>query len=648
MCGICGIYNRDYERPVSYEIVQRMSESIRHRGPDDFGIHCQGNVGLGHRRLSIIDLHSSRQPLSNEDETIWISYNGEIYNFQELRAFLIKRGHKFKTSGDSEVIVHLYEEYGTEFVKYMNGMFAIALWDSKCKSLFLFRDRLGIKPLYYFIDSEYLVFASEIKALKASGLFQLSLNQSVVFTQLMYGAVYGSETLIKDVFELPPASYLTISTTGVRIMQYWDISQAEADYRSPKDIHDKLEELLKASVERRLMSDVPLGAFLSGGVDSSLIVAMMTDALKEPVKTFSIGFGDENGNEFEYSRYIAKEFNTDHHEYLFSEDIFFEYLPKLIWHQDEPIRHHASIPLFFLSAFTKGKATVLLTGEGADENFAGYRKYRLANLQNKVNKVYQTLLPNTWGKWFASWGAGLSDKKIFSKVISKLDASPAILAALYGPALPKPYVSGIINEEIFPTDDLNASIVEDYFLKAPFDSFIDRYLYADIFTYLQTLLMKQDKMSMAASIESRVPFLDHELVEFAFNLNSNWKVKGSVSKYVLKKVAERRLPENLVYRRKMGFPVPLTKWLLNGSFDNFLRVILFEPKVRSRGFYNLSFLEQHIQDIKRGVWGYGSDASNLLWNTLNFEIWYRIFIESEDIGSICQKDLSNIEYMITR
>jgi asparagine synthase (glutamine-hydrolysing) len=630
MCGIAGIYFRQEHNCVDRSMLVRMRDRMVHRGPDACGLYVDEAVGFAHRRLSIIDIQGSQQPLTNEDESVWVIFNGEIYNYRSLRKFLLQRGHQFKTEGDTEVIVHLYEEYGPEFVEHLNGMFAIALWDQKEKSLLLIRDRLGIKPLYYYNHHKHIVFASEIKAILASSFYAPEINDDVLYSYFSFNSIYGPQTLFKGIYELEPGHMLKLNGDELLIYKYWDItSKRQSEYTSEAESLEQLDAYLQQAVQRRLISDVPVGAFLSGGVDSSLLVAYMSELRAEPVKTFSIGFKEDEANEFNYSRWVARHFQTDHHEYFLSEQTFLEALPHAIWLQDEPLRHFASVPLYFLSKYAKSEVTVMLSGEGADELFLGYRAYRLAQLQTYLNRIYQTVVPASFWELGARLGPKLTKRKIGSKVIRRLSLAPPTVALTYSSPIPGLPVQLALQDQ--RQDRVNPDYFEWLFTQAPVDGFLHRYAYTELKTHLVSLLMKQDKMSMGASIETRVPFLDHELVEFAFSMPETMKIRGRTGKYLVKKLAERKLPKELIYRQKMGFPVPLTKWLQRGQFKQYLVDVLLDPSTIRRGVFNPSFVEQHLGEVERARWGEDSDACSLLWGMLNFELWCRIFIDDPSV-----------------
>jgi asparagine synthase (glutamine-hydrolysing) len=627
MCAICGIYNFDRERSVDEGDITAMRETMIHRGPDDAGNFVQGHVGLGHRRLSIVDLAGGHQPMTNEDGSIWVVFNGEIYNHADFRSELRAKGHVLRTSCDTEAIVHLYEEEGLDAFCRMIGMFAIGIYDTRHDRLILVRDRMGIKPLYYRVTRDALVFASEIKAILAAPGVRAEVNWPRVPDLLVYGSVYGEETLFADIKELAPGHVLCVERGAVTIRKFWDLPNEPLEPGRHEDEREHVRELLRRSVRRRLMSDVPLGAFLSGGVDSSLIVAMMSELTRQPVKTFSIGFAENGYNEFQYSRLVAERFRTDHEEITLDATRFFDALPRLIWHHDEPVALAASVPLYFLSRATKGKATVILTGEGADEVFLGYEQYRWSLKHANIAGAFQRLCPR-----FAHDVVAHGAQRLFGVdrlLLHRLTMTPGQIAQSFN-QISQPSVV----RDLLAIPDAGIALARrldvsaGYFDAAPGDQdFLRRTSYMDFKTFLITLLMKQDKMSMAASIESRVPFLDHELVEYGYRLRTDRKLTGEVGKKIVKDIAADYLPRELIDRQKRGFPVPIVPWLeapaTRGRFED----ILLDRKTLARDIIKGDVLESYRRRVpvvqrraRRGV-------SELVWNLVNLELWQREFID---------------------
>ena len=587
---------------------------MRHRGPDDAGQFVDGPIGLGFRRLSIIDLATGHQPIFNEDGTIVLVFNGEIYNYRPLREELRQAGHQFTTETDSEVIVHAYEQFGESFVERLNGMFGIAIWDSVRKKLVLARDRMGEKPIYYRQVGQDLYFASEMKAfLKVPGL-HIALREDVLPAFLSFGNVDGKDTLIKDTYEVLPGHVVVVDQETFAVRQYWDVHYSADSSRSEDSFEKSLKELLEESVSMRLMSDVPLGAFLSGGIDSSLIVALMSDIMNEPVKTFCVGFDIPNYSELEYSRRTALLLKTDHHELSIGRDDFFGALRRSIYFQDEPIVHPAAIPLNFLATFAKQEGvTVLLSGEGGDELFAGYGSYASMLRDLRTRAVLPGFL---WrlGSRIAPYKRLRKYRNIFER---------------FGQPLENLILSSNASLSLQELNDLTLS--EDcslgYFLEAVRKegySPLQRILYAHLKTRLVSLLMKQDKMTMAASLEVRVPFLDHRIVELAATMEDNLKLRDGEGKYILKKVAESVLPGDIVRRRKMGFPVPLSMWFREREDCT---KILCEKRTSDRGLFDPKSVQRMIHAHRQGH----HDYSYVLWLLLNLEHWIRIFVEGENV-----------------
>jgi asparagine synthase (glutamine-hydrolysing) len=628
MCGIAGIYRFDHG-PVGEDVLTAMRETMVHRGPDGFGNYVAGHVGLAHRRLSIVDLGGGHQPMSNEDGTVWVSFNGEIYNHNELRPALVAKGHVFRTSSDTEVLVHLYEEHGDDLVQKLKGMFAFAIWDARRDRVLLARDRIGIKPLYYHATAERLLFGSEIKALLAHPDMRPEMNSERLGDYLLYGSVYGAETLFRDIYELEPGHVMSIDARGPALRRYWDLPEGPVSDEDEATQRERLEDLLRISIRRRLMSDVPLGAFLSGGVDSSLIVALMAEMIDTPVKTFSIGFAESGYNEFNYSRYVAETFHTDHLEITLDSREFFDALPRLTWHYDEPIALAACIPLYFLSRATKGKATVILTGEGADELLLGYEKYAWAHRHATLASRFQRMLPA---------GAHLPLARAAQRLLGpsrlllgRLPLAPGDVASSFYQVVRPDVVAGLFDGR---GAEIHAALQRHRVGAEMFDAapagrdFLARMSYMDFKTFLVTLLMKQDKMSMAASIESRVPFLDHELVEYGYRLPTTSKVAGDVHKKILKDVAARHLPHDLLHREKKGFPVPVTPWFLQPATRKRFEEILLDDRTARRGIVNRAAVERHFREVAAGERGSSSAATYLIWYLVNLELWQQVFFDA--------------------
>ncbi len=581
MCGIAGIVavdHLDYDAPAR---ALRMRDIITHRGPDEAGLHCDAQAALAHRRLSIVDLSTGQQPLSNEDGSVWVVFNGEIYNHADVRKDLEAYGHTYRTKSDTETIVHAYEQWGEDCVHRFRGMFAFAIWDAPKRRLLLVRDRLGIKPLYWARTHDALLFGSEIKAILASDLIEPEANRAVLPEVLSTRYTSGEDTLFRGIHKLLPGHLLVFEGGEIKTRQYWDVPAR--DGRSPSLSAERqpvarFKELLEESVRLRLMADVPLGMFLSGGIDSSAIAAIMAKMIDRPLQTFSVAFKDRAFNELEYAREVARAIGAVSHEIVIDDQDFFGALPKLLWHEDEPIAHPSSVPLYFVSALARQHVTVVLTGEGSDELLAGYGKYPRA---------------------LANWRAGA-----FWSLAPELRQA-ATRAGAYAASL------GYFNA-------LNGS-----------STLLDRLLYADIKTYLVELLMKQDQMSMATSIESRVPFLDHKLVEYAATLPDEWKLSGFTTKRILREAMKGLLPESILNRPKMGFPVPFAGWT-RGPWNAVARDILLDRRSRERGIIDPQAVETLLRDHADGR----TDGGDRIWSLLNLELWHRTFIDQEGVQTL--------------
>ena len=632
MCGIVGIVNLDPRETVDEALLKRMRDVLRHRGPDGEGLWAEGPVGLGHRRLAIIDVAAGQQPLPNEDESCWIVYNGEIYNHAALRPGLEARGHRYRTRSDTETIVHLYEEEQERCVESLRGMFAFALWDRARKRLLLARDRLGIKPLYYAVTQRELLFASEIKAILAAESIRPRLNETILPEFLATRFVAGEETFFQGVRKLLPGRTLTWSASeGVRTRRYWQLSVREDDSGAGLEARaGELRARLEAAVQSHLMSDVPLGLFLSGGLDSSGLAALMAPMVRAPIRTFSVGFAEREANELGYARLAARAVGAEHREVVVSPGEFFQALPRLIWHEDEPIAFHSSVPLYFVSRLAHEHVKVVLTGEGADELFLGYNRYRVTAWNDRVGTMYGAVVPRTI-------------RQRLHTLTGRLPRAVRRYAERTFIALPPgPRALFYENFAVFTERRQRELLASPGFLAArdPYAEELrcygeatggtpDRMSQADLQTYLVELLMKQDQMSMAASVESRVPFLDHELVEHAVAIPARFKLRGLRTKAVLRAALSDRVPRPILTRRKMGFPVPVGGWF-RGAFWPVVEEFVLGPRARARGLFRPSALRQLAEEHRTGAWRHG----DRLWLLVNLEIWQRIFLDGEDPADI--------------
>ena len=637
MCGINGIaFSSRSGSQIDATVLKRMRDVITHRGPDDEGIFVDGRVGLGHRRLSIVDVASGHQPMTNADSSLHITYNGEIYNHADYREPLIARGHVYKTHCDTETILHLYAEYGDDCVDHLRGMFAFAIWDRNKRELFIARDRLGVKPLYYVHTADgSLYFASEIKSLLEARAVKPELNFRAFSDYLANHSTSGEETLFVGVKRLLPGHTLRWRDGDVKITKYWDVSfekQAQSG-RSDQDYIAEWSELFKKSVELRLMADVPLGMFLSGGIDSSAIAAVMSTLVDEPIKTFSVAFAEREANELEYARLVARTFQTDHHEIVVSPEQFWARLPHLIWHEDEPLAHPSSVALYFVSQLASRHVKVVLTGEGSDELMAGYARYRKTILNLALGEHYHRLVPSGVRDLVRKQFAGMTGSKLRLKLgRTFLNLAPDIESiyfdnfAVFSRSLQRQLLTQNAIERMGAIDPYAG--VRDVLTHTDAQSLLDRLLYADIKTYLHELLMKQDQMSMAASVESRVPFLDHKLVEFTSSLPERLKLRRWTTKYVLRQSMKNVLPAAILDRPKMGFPVPLGSWF-RGAYASVLDEYVLSSRATERAIFNAEFVRSLVQQHKRGE----ANHSERLWSLVNLEMWFRRFIDGENTSS---------------
>jgi asparagine synthase (glutamine-hydrolysing) len=625
MCGICGIVSRD-GAPVEAAALGRMATALAHRGPDDHGLHVAGGAGLGHRRLAIIDLTpDGHQPMANEDGTVHVVFNGEIYNFLELRPHLEKRGHRFRSRSDTEVILHLYEEHGTDCLRHLRGMFAFAIWDAPRRRLFAARDRLGKKPLYYARTPGGLLFASEIKGVLAEGSVPRRPHAEALHHYLTYQCVPSPLTAFEGIERLPPAHFLIYEGGGLRVERYWRLAYGPKLRAPDAELAAELRERLREAVRLRLVSDVPLGAFLSGGVDSSAVVALMSEAGGGPVRTFSIGFTEEEFDELPYARQVAERFGTRHTEWVV-EPRALEILPRLVWHFDEPFADPSAIPTWHVSRLAREQVTVALNGDGGDEAFAGYGRY-LAN--DRTWRLEQSAPRRAYRRARALAGAirraarrrtlprGL--RRALGRVSPEMENalrlchfSPEEKEALYSPAFAAA-VGGIDSFALLFAAAAASGAAD----------FLDRTLAADVALYLpDDLLVKVDVASMAHALEARSPFLDHELMEFAARLPVDLKIRGGVGKYLLKRALADILPEPVLRRRKMGFGVPLARWF-RGELREFVSDTLLGGRALARGYFRPAAVRALVEEHLRGR----EDRSNHLWDLTMLELWHRTFID---------------------
>jgi asparagine synthase (glutamine-hydrolysing) len=635
MCGICGIVFSDRTWRVPGNALAEMNCRIAHRGPDDEGFFLEENVGLAMRRLSIIDVKSGHQPLANENDDIWIVFNGEIYNHADLRKELEAKGHRYRTRSDTETIVHAYEEYGRDCVRYLRGMFAFAIWDRRRRVLFAARDRLGIKPFYYRWDGKAFLFGSEIKAILAYPGIAAEYNRNTLAEYLAFGYIAGAETMFAGIRKLMPGYFLELSERGeLTIERYWDLTTAVDPAPRPREYYVKTyRELLDAAVKSHLMSDVPLGMFLSGGLDSSAVAALATKIRGDQIKTFAVGYGSSGSgegafSELAYARDVATHIRSDHHEVLLSREEFFKNLPQLVWHEDEPIVWPSSVSLFSVARLARKHVTVVLTGEGSDETLAGYTRYAWILLNARIDNAYRAVTTAGMRRIVRQALEGGLKGSLHRKLAHTFLVRD-------GSSLPSFYYDNFFSafssteQAELLTPETLAVAGEAYggsmaaWARSQGD-LLHRLLYADINSYLIELLMKQDQMSMAASIESRVPFLDHELVEFTARIPAQYSVTGMAGKYILKKAMADLLPKPIIYRKKMGFPTPWEYWLRGNQLECLERMLL-APRSLSRGLFRPEMIRRTFSEHRLHV----RDHSNQIWRLLNLEIWQRLFLDEE-------------------
>jgi asparagine synthase (glutamine-hydrolysing) len=631
MCGICGKINLQPGATVSPTLVKEMADTIRHRGPDDEGFYVSDQVGLGFRRLSIIDLEHGHQPLANEDESIWIVFNGEIYNYQELREFLISKGHMFRTRTDTEVIVHLYEELGPAGLERLRGMFAFAIWDSNRKRLMLARDRVGIKPLYYALTGSALVFASEIKAILADSSVDRQIAPELIDRFLTFLYLPGEETLLQGIRKLAPGHYLLAQDGRTEIHQYWDLEFPDSLYQgSLARTEDDLLRLLAETVDLHMIADVPVGVLLSGGVDSTGVLSLAVRKTEKRIRTFTVGFsGTEVADERPYARIAAQRFGTEHHEITITASDFAAFLPRYVWHMEEPVCEPPAIALYYVSKLAREHVTVLLSGEGGDEAFAGYSNYR--------NLVWLERLKSGGAVVNGALAAGMSTAS------SLLNSSRL---AKYVPLMSDHFPSYYYSRTTNPYRTTGNGLGKIY--SADFEKAIDRehsldpvrklqarvrergtlnaMLYIDTKSWLpDDLLIKADKMTMANSIELRVPLLDHKLLEFAASLPPGRKLNAGTTKYILKRALSRQIPSEIRNRKKAGFPVPYASWLRTELKDIVWDVLTDNESV-NRGYFRKSAIEQLLTEDANG-----KDHSKEIFSLLSLELWQRAFLEGERV-----------------
>ena len=636
MCGICGVIDFPGADRTSREQVEAMTQTLIHRGPDDEGFYLNPPVSFGFRRLSIVDLTGGHQPMSNEDGSVWIVFNGEIYNHADLRVDLESRGHRYSSRSDTETILHLYEQYGGDCVLHLRGMFAFAIWDARKRHLFCARDRLGVKPFYYSASNDRFAFASEMKALFELPWLRPGINRGVLPEFFALGYLSGSETMFQSITRLLPGYRLSLDLNDPRpkprVEQYWDLPPSQETERTEEDYIEQFREMFTQSVKMRLMSDVPLGVFLSGGLDSSSIAAVTARLTADRIKTFSVGYADHFFSELPFARRVAEHLETEHHEVCLGPRDFFSSLPRLIWHEDEPIVWPSSVALYSVSQLASEHVKVVLSGEGADELLGGYMKYPATLFNLRFGPRYEKGVPcpvRELIRGVLNWPGlpGSVRRKLrhsflfYSHAFQQIyfDNFYSVFPQAVQPQLFTPQVA----EELRGVDAYATSMA-NFRPSSSSDDLLRELLCLDLKTYLPELLMKQDQMSMAASIESRVPFLDHKFVEFALNIPRQLKVRSFSGKYLLRRAMEDRLPREVLRRSKKGFPTPIKLWTRYKLFEQ-IDKILTDGRLFARKLLNPTFVRDLLEAHRTGR----ADSTDAIWRLVNFELWNRIFFDRD-------------------
>ncbi len=627
MCGIAGFISKEKNAPKNEREItlDKMCKIITHRGPDEQGTIVKNRAALGMRRLSIIDLKSGQQPIFDCTGNLAIVFNGEIYNFLELKKELEKRGHKFKTHSDTETIVHAFEEFGTDCLKHLRGMFAFAIYDFQNESLFIARDRVGKKPLFFSkTKNGNFVFGSELKSLIEHGEISKEIDFSALDAYLTFGYVPEEFCIFKDVYKLAPGSFLIYKNGEIKTESYWDFSYKENnEIKTEAEYIEILREKLKDAVKIRLISEVPLGAFLSGGVDSSAIVAMMSQILETPVKTFSIGFNEDSFNELKFARVAAKHFNTEHHEFIVTPDLV-EIVDELVWHFDEPFADSSALPTFMVSKMAREFVTVVLSGDGGDELFAGYTRYVTDKKRGNLEKLPKFVRQNLLQKISEKMPHGAKGKNyIYNASLDTVERyidSISYFGSLKKNELYSPNFLHELNGESGKSAKIYKQIADSVSTGNP----VDKLLYLDSKTYLPSdILTKVDRMTMANSLEARVPLLDHELIEFVQTIPAELKLKGLETKYIFKKSLENLVPKEILYREKQGFGVPIGDWI-NSQLKERIHSDLLDKKTLERGYFDEKYVEVLLDEHSKNR----RDHSHALWILWMLELWHRQFVDN--------------------
>jgi asparagine synthase (glutamine-hydrolysing) len=631
MCGICGNLEFHPEAKIAPHLLKQMADAIVHRGPDDEGYYVKGQIGLGFRRLSIIDLSGGHQPLANENDTIWIIFNGEIYNYQELRAELISKGHIFRTKSDTEVIVHLFEEYGRDCVKKLRGMFAFAIWDSVQKSLLLARDRVGIKPLYYYLSENFLSFGSEMKAILVDPAVRREIDPAMIDRFLTYYYVPGSQTLLRNFFKLDPGHWLVVQNGKIEINSYWDLDFPHLDnHELSGELEQQLVALLDESVQLHMISDVPVGILLSGGVDSTAMLSFASQKTDKPISSYTIGFSYPGVvDERPFARLAAERFGSKLYEISITAGEFASFLPEYVRYMEEPVCEPAAVVLYYVSKLASQYVKVLISGEGGDEAFAGYHNYLYLFWLETMKKALGPL------RGPVGQGMELVGRISNSRVLKKyapLMSSNFDDAYLSRTSSPYQYFnripSSVYTDEMSHRVNkvLSASVTRDFISRKSGDGVLEKMLYVDTKTWLpDDLLIKADRMTMANSVELRVPFLDHKVLEFAARLPRNQKVRDWGMKYLLKKALAKHVPKEILDRRKVGFPNPSVSWLRHDLKD-LVADILLDSKSISRGYFRKQAVEELIEKNSES-----NPRTAEIFSLVVLELWHRAFIDRQEI-----------------
>ncbi len=634
MCGIAGQIHVDGTSlgPADERTLDRMLDRIVHRGPDDEGKLVDGPLAMGMRRLSIIDLQDGQQPIFDESGKIGIVFNGEIYNYRELRVDLMKRGHQFRTNSDTEVVVHLYEEMGADCVHALRGMFGFAIWDRRTQELFIARDRLGVKPLYFATRGKKLLFASEIKSILADPSVQPELDHRSLSEYLSLKYVPSPRTMFAGIESLPPGHSMRVSRDGYTVQRYWDIRfQEQASGKSDDEYVDELLHLLRESVRLRLRSDVPFGAFLSGGVDSSTIVALMSEAMSEPVKTFSVGFdGGDEPDELPFANEVATRFGCEHHTLTVNANDFLEHAENVLWHLDQPIADQATVATHMVAKLARQHVKMVLSGEGGDELFAGYARYG-----GEQYSPWSSMLPSFSGpiiRRAVSHMPGMRRAKIAINALTIKDEAQRF--ANWFPLLSDDSKAMLLDGPMLECSEGAASVFAKQLSATNAKLPLNRMLYVDSKLWLPDyLLLRGDKLTMANSLEARVPLLDHKLVEFAASLPTRMKLRGKTRKWLLKEAAGRLLPRSIIHRKKQGFPIPIEKWL-RVEARPLMRDLLAQNTLQQRGLFDPSFVNQLMNQHESGY----ADHATELWGLMSIEMWMRRFIDGPDVPACTAQD----------